>query len=290
MGTTCLRLYEAINFIPTLGRAACEKPKPHNLIMVSDTHMEGDNVFSASQEPGSMIKLQNLHLLAKEDMYKSPSKFASRNACGSRVSIPEFTSDMFELMGDKDLSAAVIGSVAHKADEFLIASGLFAKANAVTAEHVVEAVNNAYIWFRDAENMKDISLYLRANALGYSHVCHKCFVRLMDKYTKVILAMVARFVQIFNKVGRNLETELTMEGTSMGHLFRGTADIIEHNPDGTVTIWDVKHYRAPSEKDFNSFKIQTDIYSDLYEQTTGKKVSSTGVILPAQRLIQEDSR
>jgi len=220
--------------------------------------------------------------------YYSPSKFASIVAKGSRTAIDSYISDIYDSI-DSDLVRFTVGLLAHKADEFLINEGLFATANSITHDLVVKAVNHAFHWYGSYEHRTEI------NSLIKQYVPDACIdyngEKLKD-YAKVVLALVARFVMIFNDVDRNLESELTMEGyvERYDKHFRGTADIIEHHDNGEVTIWDIKHYRAPSAKDFNSFDIQAGIYADLYEQTTGTEVTHIGTILPAQRKLKRKVR
>jgi hypothetical protein len=103
-----------------------------------------------------------------------------------------------------------------------------------------------------------------------------------SEYAKIVLHLVKQFVNIFNTVDRKLDTELEVAGTWNNMTFAGTADLIEYHDNGDITIWDIKHYNSISDKDFNMFDIQTDIYASLFEDTTGNTVTHTGIILPIQ--------
>ena len=101
-------------------------------------------------------------------------------------------------------------------------------------------------------------------------------------YIKYAVVAVARFTQLLNTVDRNLITEKMVEGYSHGDNFRGTADLIQINEDGTATILDQKHYRQVSTRNLNQFFLQMSIYADLVEQTLGYKVTGLEVVLPWQ--------
>jgi hypothetical protein len=197
---------------------------------------------------------------------KSPSKYAKLNATGDTTKRER--SDIYDVIGGKLVKAAV-GILAHKAEEYLVAAGLFAKANTITDRQIITAVEASFEYHLRFRKLKGYTIDFM---LGENR----------SEYAKIVLHLVKQFVNIFNTVDRKLDTELEVAGTWNNMTFAGTADLIEYHDNGDITIWDIKHYNSISDKDFNMFDIQTDIYASLFEDTTGNTVTHTGIILPIQ--------
>ena len=226
-------------------------------------------------------------------IYNSPSAYAKYNSKGCTDAIPSYTTAIWSEVSGKTLSR-VVGTIAHKAEEFLITSGKFETANSITDNNIITAVNLAFDYYINYENLEDVTILWNAtfpmasqqDVVNYIDNIHAS----KSSYIALVLYLVKQFVNIFNTVPRKLESERGVQGEVFGKTFRGTADIIEHHDNGEVTIWDIKHYQEISERNLDSFNLQTEIYASCYEQTTGIKVTHTGVILPAQKTLLRSER
>ena len=208
------------------------------------------------------------------EVMKSPSYFAKVNATGSTKPLPHLNAVGLEFEGCDDTKSVAVGQLAHKAQEFLVETGKFAVANSITARDIEVAVAQAVVFFRQA-NVTESDAIL-------TPVFNSDNTALAELYIKYAVVAVARFTQLLNTVDRNLITEKMVEGYSQGENFRGTADLIQINEDGTATILDQKHYRQVSTRNLNMFFLQMSIYADLVEQTLGYKVTGLEAILPWQ--------
>lgn len=64
----------------------------------------------------------------------------------------------------------------------------------------------------------------------------------------------------------------------------GTADIVIHNVDGTVSVADIKNYNNPSQADFDDHYKQCLLYGKLLEDN-GFAVKDIQIIYPAQEQV-----
>ena len=82
----------------------------------------------------------------------------------------------------------------------------------------------------------------------------------------------------------NAEYELDVNGYFNDLYFEGTADIIIHNADGTITVADLKNYANQTERDINIAYWQLAIYASLVSAKYDKPIKELVMYNPMTRL------
>lgn len=82
----------------------------------------------------------------------------------------------------------------------------------------------------------------------------------------------------------NAEYELDVNGYFNDLYFEGTADIIIHNADGTITVADLKNYANQTEYDINVAYHQLAIYASLVAAKYNKPIKELVMYNPMTRL------
>ena len=82
----------------------------------------------------------------------------------------------------------------------------------------------------------------------------------------------------------NAEYELDVKGYFNDLYFEGTADIVIHNADGTITVADLKNYANQTEYDIRVAYWQLAIYASLVSKHYNKPIKELVMYNPMTRL------
>lgn len=85
--------------------------------------------------------------------------------------------------------------------------------------------------------------------------------------------------------GKDTLIEYKVFYESYKNIIGGTADIVIHNDDDTITIGDFKNYNNPSSKDLYKAYIQCLVYANLVKLDTGKEIKQIEIVYPSQEQV-----
>ena len=104
---------------------------------------------------------------------------------------------------------------------------------------------------------------------------------------------VERVMRTFNLVPElqdfdKVEAEVNVQGMAYGLRFKGQADLIIHNDDGTITVADAKNYKEVTEMTLETHLYQLRIYAQLIATMYNKPIKDIKVIYNRQNVVHTE--